>query len=322
MKKVLAIKMTLYRTNKNSAIISALKEAATNKKQVTILLEIKARFDEENNIKWARELETAGCHVIYGIPGLKVHSKMTLIVREEEGAIQRYVHLSTGNYNEYTARVYSDIGYFTSNEDFAKDISDIFNVITGYSMPSRPGKGSSSAPRDLREYLIALIDKEIRFHKKNKNGLIIAKMNSLEDPRVIEKLYEASKAGVKVRLIVRGICSLVPGVKDLSENIHVKSIVGRFLEHTRIFLFNNNASARVFLSSADWMKRNFDRRIELLFEIHKEEIKSHLKEILELCWKDTAKSWDLGGRQELSQSEAQRREIQLPGAVDQRRYGG
>jgi len=151
-----------------------------------------------------------------------------------------------------------------------------------------------SAPKDLREYIIALIDKEIRFHKKNKNGLIIAKMNSLEDPRVIEKLYEASKAGVKVRLIVRGICSLVPGVKDLSENIHVKSIVGRFLEHTRIFLFNNNASARVFLSSADWMKRNFDRRIELLFEIHKEEIKSHLKEILELCWKDTAKSWDLG----------------------------
>ena len=291
--KVLAIKMTLYRANKNSAIISALKEAAANKKQVTILLEIKARFDEENNIKWARELETAGCHVIYGIPGLKVHSKMTLIVREEEGAIQRYVHLSTGNYNEYTARVYSDIGYFTNNEDFAKDISDMFNVITGYSMPPA-WKRIVSAPKDLREYLIALIDKEIRFHKKNKNGLIIAKMNSLEDPRVIEKLYEASKAGVKVRLIVRGICSLVPGVKDLSENIHVKSIVGRFLEHTRIFLFNNNASARVFLSSADWMKRNFDRRIELLFEIHKEEIKSHLKEILELCWKDTAKSWDLG----------------------------
>ena len=290
--KVLAIKMTLYRTSKDSAIISALKEAAANKKQVTILLEIKARFDEENNIKWARELETAGCHVIYGIPGLKVHAKMTLIVREEEGAIQRYVHLSTGNYNEYTARVYSDIGYFTNNDDFAKDISDMFNVITGYSLPPA-WKRIVSAPKDLREYIIALIDKEIRFHKKNKNGLIIAKMNSLEDPRVIEKLYEASSAGVKVRLIVRGICCLVPGVKDLSENIHVKSIVGRFLEHTRIFTFNNNASPRVFLSSADWMKRNFDRRIELLFEIHKEEIKSHLKEILELHWKDNAKSWEL-----------------------------
>ena len=290
--RVLAIKMTLYRTSNDSAIISALKEAAANKKQVTILLEIKARFDEENNIKWARELETAGCHVIYGIPGLKVHSKMTLIVREEEGAIQRYVHLSTGNYNEYTARVYSDIGYFTNNDDFAKDISDMFNVITGYSMPPA-WKRIVSAPRDLRGYLIALIDKEIRFHKKNKNGLITAKMNSLEDPRVIEKLYEASGAGVKVRLIVRGICCLVPGVKDLSENIHVKSIVGRFLEHTRIFTFNNNAGPRVFLSSADWMKRNFDRRIELLFEIHKEEIKSHLKEILELYWKDNAKSWEL-----------------------------
>lgn len=290
--KVLAIKMTLYRTSKDSAVISALKEAAANKKQVTILLEIKARFDEENNIKWARELETAGCHVIYGIPGLKVHAKMTLIVREEEGAIQRYVHLSTGNYNEYTARVYSDIGYFTSNDDFAKDISDMFNVVTGYSMPPA-WKRIVSAPRDLRGYLIALIDKEIRFHKKNKNGLITAKMNSLEDPRVIEKLYEASGAGVKVRLIVRGICCLVPGVKDLSENIHVKSIVGRFLEHTRIFTFNNNAGPRVFLSSADWMKRNFDRRIELLFEIHKEEIKSHLKEVLELHWKDNAKSWEL-----------------------------
>lgn len=289
---VLAIKMTLYRTNRDSAIIDALKEAAVNKKQVTVLVEIKARFDEESNIKWARELETAGCHVIYGIPGLKVHSKMTLIVRKEEGSIQRYVHLSTGNYNENTARVYSDIGYFTNNEDFAKDISDMFNVITGYSMPPA-WKRIVSAPRDLREYFFSLIDREIRFQKKNKNGAITAKMNSLEDPKIIEKLYEASQAGVKIRLIVRGICCLVPGVKELSENIQVKSIVGRFLEHTRIFTFNNNGSPRTFLSSADWMKRNLDRRIELLFEIYKEEIKAYLKGVLERGWKDNVKSWDL-----------------------------
>ena len=289
---VLAIKMTLYRTNKDSAIVRALKEAAENNKQVTILVEIKARFDEENNIRWAKELEMMGCHVIYGIPGLKVHSKMTLVVRKEEGFINRYVHLSTGNYNENTAKVYTDIGYFTCNEDFARDISDVFNVVTGYSKPASL-KRVISAPDDLRDYLISLIDREIKYHKKYKNGAITAKLNSLEDFMIAEKLYEASKAGVKIRLIIRGICCLIPRVKGLSDNIRVHSIVGRFLEHTRILEFNNNDRPRIFLSSADWMRRNLDRRIELLFEIYNDEIKMKLKNILELYWKDNVKSWEL-----------------------------
>jgi len=286
---VLAIKMTLYRTNEDSAIIKALMEAAKKRKQVTVVVEIKARFEEEKNIQWSRELEQAGCHVIYGIAGLKIHSKMTLIVRKEEGRIRRYVHLATGNYNEKTANVYTDIGFFTANDDFARDIADVFNVITGYSLPS-PWKRVISSPHDLRKYFFDLIDKEIEAQEKHKNGLIIAKMNALEDTQIIEKLYTASQAGVKIKLIVRGICSLVPGVDGLSENIEVRSIVGRFLEHSRIFYFNNNSNGRVFLSSADWMTRNFDRRIELLFEITKPEIKSHVQFILDSYLKDTRKA--------------------------------
>ncbi len=286
---VLAIKMTLYRTNEDSAIIKALMKAAKNRKQVTVVVEIKARFEEEKNIQWSRELEQAGCHVIYGIAGLKIHSKMTLIVRKEEGRIRRYVHLSTGNYNEKTANVYTDIGFFTANDDFARDIADMFNVITGYSLPS-PWKRVISSPHDLRKYFSDLIDKEIEAQREHKNGLIIVKMNALEDTQIIEKLYAASQAGVKIRMIVRGICSLVPGLEGLSENIEVRSIVGRFLEHSRIFYFNNNGNGRVFLSSADWMTRNFDRRIELLFEITKPEIKSHVQFILDSYLKDTRKA--------------------------------
>lgn len=288
-KNVLAIKMTLYRTSSNSAIVAALKEAAQNKKQVTVLVEIKARFDEASNIKWAKELEEAGCHVIYGMAGMKIHSKIALIVRKEESKIRRYVHLSTGNYNEKTANVYTDCGYFTSNEDFARDISDVFNVITGFSVPSR-WKRIMSSPYDMRQYFLDLIDKEIAYQKKYKNGYIFAKMNSLEDIFMIDKLYEASSAGVKVKLIIRGICCLIPGVKGLSENIEVRSIVGRFLEHSRIFLFNNNGDRRIFLSSADWMKRNLDKRIELLFEIYQEENKEHLEFMLKTFWKDNLKS--------------------------------
>jgi len=290
---VLAVKMTLYRTDEDSTIIRALTEAAKRGKQVTVVVEIKARFEEEKNIQWARDLEQAGCHVIYGIAGLKIHSKMTLVVRKEEGRIRRYVHLSTGNYNEKTARVYADIGYFTANDDFARDIADVFNVITGYSLPS-PWKRVISSPHDLRKYFFDLIDKEIEAQKEHKNGMIFAKMNSLEDVQVIEKLYAASQAGVKIRLIVRGICCLAPGVEALSENIEVRSVIGRFLEHSRIFLFNNNGAPRVFLSSADWMTRNFDRRVELLFEITKPEIKSHLQFILDNYWRDTRKSRRLG----------------------------
>ncbi len=286
---VLAIKMTLYRAHENSAIIKALIEAAQNKKQVTVLVEIKARFDEEKNIRWAKKLEDAGCHVIYGIANIKIHSKMTLIVRKEEGRIRRYVHLSTGNYNEKTARVYTDVGYFTANEDFARDISDVFNVITGYSLPS-PWKRIVSSPYDLRKYFFDLIDREMDNQKKFKNGLIRAKMNSLEDVEIINKLYEASAAGVKIRLVVRGICCLVPGVAGLSENIEVKSIVGRFLEHTRMVIFNNNGTPRVFMSSADWMSRNFDHRIELLFEIYKDDIKENLQSLMDMYWKDNVKS--------------------------------
>ena len=291
--RVLAIKMTLYRTDEDSAVIKALMEAAKNHKQVTVVVEIKARFEEEKNIQWARELEAAGCHVIYGIAGLKIHSKMTLVVRKEEGRVRRYVHLSTGNYNEKTACVYTDIGYFTADDDFAGDIADVFNVITGYSLPS-PWKRVISSPHDLRKYFFGLIDKEIAAQREHQNGSIIAKMNSLEDPRMIEKLYEASRAGVSIQLLVRGICALVPGVKGLSEHIEVRSIVGRFLEHSRVYIFNNNASPRVFLSSADWMTRNFDRRIELLFEIAKAEIKTHLQFIMENYWKDSCKSRVLG----------------------------
>ena len=286
---VLAIKMTLYRTNEDSAIIKALMEAAKNHKQVTVVVEIKARFEEEKNIQWSRELEQVGCHVIYGIAGLKIHSKMTLIVRKEEGRIRRYVHLSTGNYNEKTANVYTDIGFFTANDDFARDIADVFNVITGYSLPS-PWKRVISSPHDMRKYFFDLIDKEMESQLAHKNGLIIAKMNSLEDTQIIEKLYAASQAGVKIKLIVRGVCSLVPGAENLSENIEVRSIVGRFLEHSRVFYFNNNGNGRIFLSSADWMTRNFDRRIELLFEVTKPEIKGHVQFILDSYFKDTRKT--------------------------------
>ncbi len=286
---VLAIKMTLYRTNEDSQIIKALKDAANRGKQVTVLVEIKARFDEQKNIFWVKELEDTGCHVIYGMPGLKVHSKMILVVRKEEEKIVRYVHLSTGNYNEKTANIYTDIGYFTANEDFARDISEVFNVLTGFSVPSR-WKRVITAPNDLRPYFLELIDQEIDFHHKNKNGLIFVKINALEDSQVINKLYEASEAGVQIRLIVRGICCLVPGVKGMSDHIEVKSIVGRFLEHSRIYYFHNNGDYRIFLSSSDWMHRNLDRRVELLFEIYKDNIKKHLKDVLEWLWKDTAKS--------------------------------
>ncbi len=286
---VLAIKMTLYRTGEDSAIIKALMEAAKQRKQVTVVVEIKARFEEEKNIQWARELEQAGCHVIYGIAGLKIHSKMTLVVRKEDGRIRRYVHLSTGNYNEKTAKVYTDIGFYTANDDFARDIADVFNVVTGYSQPS-PWKRVISSPHDLRKYFFDLIDQEMAAQSKDKNGWIIAKMNSLEDKQMIDKLYQASQAGVKIKLLVRGICCLKPGVVGLSENIEVRSIVGRFLEHSRIYIFGNGDSPRVFLASADWMTRNFDRRVELLFELTKPEIKKHVQFIMDNYWKDTRKT--------------------------------
>ncbi|MBN2620861.1 polyphosphate kinase 1 [candidate division WOR-3 bacterium] len=286
---VLAIKMTLYRTNRDSCVIKSLKKAAARGAQVSILVEIRARFDEERNILWVRELERAGCHVMYAIPDIKIHSKICLIIRRERDGIHRYVHLSTGNYNEMTACVYTDLGLFTASEDYGRDVSDVFNVISGYSQALHWSKVVSS-PEDLRQYFFQLIDQEINNQKKHENGFIFVKMNSLQDRKMIYKLYEASQAGVRINLLVRGICCLIPGLPNTSETIEVRSIVGRFLEHSRIFLFNNNGNYRVFMSSADWMRRNFDRRIELLFPIEAESSKAHLKWLLEMYWKDTLKT--------------------------------
>lgn len=288
-KQVLAIKMTLYRTTETSAVVQALLRAAENGKQVTVLVELRARFDEERNINWAREMEQAGCHVIYGIPGLKIHSKLAMVIRREPEGIRRYIHLATGNYNESTARLYTDIGFFTVNEDIARDVSDTFNVISGYSQPPHWRK-VVSAPHDMKPFFFHLIGEEIAHQKTHGNGLIFAKCNALQDKEIIDKLYQAARAGVRMKLLVRGLCCMVPGVKGLSETVEIRSIIGRFLEHSRIYLFHNNGNPRVFLSSADWMKRNLDRRIELLFPIENAPMAADLAWLLETYWQDNVKA--------------------------------
>ena len=282
---VLAIKQTLYRVGTQSAIIDALAEAAENGKEVTVLMEVKARFDEENNIHKARKLEEAGCHVIYGVAGLKTHSKITLVVRRESDGIRRYVHLATGNYNGKTARIYTDVGILTADRSMGEDASAFFNLLSGY-FESPAWKKLAVAPYDLREQLYSSIDREISVAKAGKKAVIIAKMNSLLDRHVIDRLYEASQAGVIVRLIVRGICVLRPGVTGLSENISVHSIVGRFLEHSRLFYFYNDGAEDVFISSADWMPRNLNERIELLVPVEYGPHKERIKEILRLNYED------------------------------------
>ena len=282
---VLAIKQTLYRVGTQSAIIDALAEAAENGKEVTVLMEVKARFDEENNIHKARKLEEAGCHVIYGVAGLKTHSKITLVVRRESDGIRRYVHLATGNYNGKTARIYTDVGILTADQAMGEDASAFFNLLSGY-FESPAWKKLAVAPYDLREQLYSSIDREISVAKAGKKAVIIAKMNSLLDRHVIDRLYEASQAGVIVRLIVRGICVLRPGVTGLSENISVHSIVGRFLEHSRLFYFYNDGAEDVFISSADWMPRNLNERIELLVPVEYGPHKERIKEILRLNYED------------------------------------
>lgn len=286
---VLAIKQTLYRVSGNSPIIKALILAAENKKQVTVLLELKARFDEENNILWAKQLEKAGCHVIYGLVGLKTHCKLLLIVRNEENGIKRYVHMGTGNYNDVTAKMYTDIGLLSANPYYGEDASMIFNMLTGRSIP-KDLKKLCIAPLNLRERFLYLIDNETKNAEAGKPAKIIAKMNSLVDKEIIENLYKASTAGVKVELIIRGICCLRPNVKGISDNITVLSIVGRFLEHSRIFYFYNNNKELIYLSSADWMNRNLDRRVELLFPIEDIEIKAKIKKMLKIYLKDTLKA--------------------------------
>lgn len=286
-KDVLAIKQTLYRVSGNSPIVRALGEAAESGKQVTVLVELLARFDEENNIAWAKALEKKGAHVIYGVYGLKTHSKITMIVRKEKGGIKRYIHLGTGNYNDQTSKLYTDMSYMTAREDYGSDATAFFNMISGF-MKRTGTLRLTAAPHDLRDKLYELIEREIKHGPK---GRIIAKMNSLLDEGIIRKLYEASQAGVRIQLIVRGICVLVPGVEGLSENISVKSIIGEFLEHSRIFYFKHSG---LFLSSADWMPRNLDRRIELMFKISDKAIEERVYSILKLYLADDTKSWIMG----------------------------
>ena len=287
--KVLAIKQTLYRVGGNSPIVKALAEAAQRGKQVTVLVELKARFDEENNILWARRLEEAGCYVIYGLVGLKTHSKCTLVVRREHNGIRRYVHIGTGNYNDSTAKVYTDVGIFTANDLIGTDASAFFNLLSGYSDPPIWNK-FIVAPLGLRDKLTEFIDREIRWAAAGKPARIVAKMNSLLDKQLIIKLYEASAQGVLVDLIVRGICVLRPGLPGVSENIRVRSIVGRFLEHSRIFCFLNGGEENMYISSADWMPRNLNERVELTVPVGDENHKQRIKEILELQLRDNQKA--------------------------------
>lgn len=289
----LAIKMTLYRVSGNSPIINALSQAAENGKQVSVLVELKARFDEENNIVWAKKLEKAGCHVIYGLVGLKTHSKIALVVRKEEKGIRRYVHLGTGNYNDVTARLYTDMGLFTCNKEIGEDATAVFNMLSGYSEPES-WKELSLAPLWLKDRFLELINREKENAANGKEAYIIAKMNSVCDADIIEALYEASAAGVKTELIVRGICCLKPGIKGVSENITVRSIVGDFLEHSRIFLFCNDGSEEIYMGSADWMPRNLERRVEILFPVKDADIKKTLREYIELQLKDNVKARILG----------------------------
>ena len=291
---VLAIKQTLYRVSGNSPIIAALMRAADNGKQVTVLVELKARFDEENNIHWALKLEEAGCHVIYGLAGLKTHCKILLVVRREEDGLRRYVHMGTGNYNDSTARQYTDMGMFTCRESYGADASSLFNVLTGYSRPPQYNR-FVTAPEGMRPFFQRMIERET---ENAKNGLpsgIYAKVNSLVDPDIIYRLYAASQSGVPVRLVVRGICSLIPGVPGVSENIRVVSLVGQLLEHSRIFRFENGGNPKLYLGSADWMPRNLDRRVELVFPVEDEDIIRRVEEVIALTQEDTVNAREQNG---------------------------
>lgn len=291
--KVLAIKQTLYRTSSDSPVVRALQRAADRGKQVTAVIELKARLDEERNILWARELEKSGVHVVFGFVGLKTHCKVALVVRREDDGIRRYVHLSTGNYNPQTARLYTDLGYFTANSDFADDVSALFNYLTGYSeLPV--WKKLIVAPSRLQDFMLEMIRREVDFERAGKGGRIIAKINGLLEPAVVQAIYQASQAGVKIELICRGVCALRPGIPGLSENVRVTSVVDRFLEHSRIFYFHNAGDPHVYIGSADWMDRNLSRRVEVVFPIEPPELKQRLiHEILEVSLSDNAKAREL-----------------------------
>ena len=290
---VMAIKVTLYRTSGKSPIVQALKEAVAAGKQVTALIELKARFDEETNIVWAKEMERVGVNVVYGLMGLKTHCKTCLVVRQEGDEIIRYVHLSTGNYNVRTSRIYTDIGVFTCNPEIGKDVSELFNMLTGYSRQEKWRK-IFVAPINLRECFVRQLNECIRYHTSETPSHIRIVMNALVDPQMIQYLYKASRKGVKVDLIVRGICCLIPGVKEVSENISVKSIVGRFLEHSRVYEFHCKGETRLFMGSADWMQRNLNRRVEVLYPVEQEEVKLQIQHILTIMFQDTVNARKLG----------------------------
>jgi polyphosphate kinase len=290
--QVLAIKMTLYRSCADSEIFQSLIAAAESGKQVAVIVEIKARFDEENNISWAQKLEKSGIHVVYGLVGLKTHTKVVLVVRREGENIRRYVHIGTGNYNSKTANLYTDVGLFSCREDLGADLTDLFNYLTGYAHQHSYRKLLVS-PVSMRDRLIALIRREIEHSNNGKTARIIAKMNSLVDPQIITSLYAASQAGVQIDLIVRGTCCLRPGVPEISDNIRVISIIGRFLEHSRIFHFHNNGQNEVYIGSADWMPRNLDRRVETVIPIEDPKISQTLQDILEIMLADNRQAWDL-----------------------------
>lgn len=290
--EVLAIKQTLYRVGSNSPIIEALSEARDEQTQVAVLVELKARFDEEPNITWARQLEARGVHVAYGIVGLKTHAKICLVVRREGSGLRRYVHMGTGNYNPSTARIYTDFSYFTDDPTIAEDVSDLFNYLTGYSEQEEYHE-LLVAPLSMREGILRLIEGQTEKARKGEQARITCKMNSLTDPRIIESLYEASQAGVKIDLVIRGICCLRPGLEGVSENIRVVSLVGRFLEHARAFAFGEGEGERIYLGSADLMQRNLDRRVEQLFPLREQRHRDKVRRLLELQLADTANAWDL-----------------------------
>lgn len=289
---VLAIKITLYRVGKDSPIVESLLTAVQEGKQVSVLVELKARFDEESNIEWAKALERNGVHVVYGLVGLKVHSKIALVVRREEGAIRKYVHLGTGNYNPSTARLYTDFSLFTCDEGIGNDAVTLFNRLTGYSEESRYSS-LLVAPEYIRPGLLSRIQREITNARKGKRARIIAKMNALDDPEIIQWLYQASCAGVQIDLVVRGICCLRPGMPGISENIRVRSVVGRYLEHSRVFCFHNRGNEEIFLGSADWMTRNLSRRIEVVFPIRDKKLRQRLHELLEVYWADNVSAREM-----------------------------
>jgi polyphosphate kinase len=287
--EVLAIKQTLYRTSGDSPILSALARAAENGKEVIVLVELKARFDEARNVNWARQLEDAGCHVIYGVAGLKTHAKALLIVKRRQGRIRRFVHLATGNYNDTTARLYTDIGLISADPDLAADVSAFFNILTGRSEIVE-WRALTIAPTELRRRFIELIEREIRASSLRNPGLVMAKLNSLEDPHICRALYRASRAGVRIKLNIRGICCLRPGIEGLSDNIEIRSIVDRYLEHSRIFYFRNGGHEEVFISSADWMRRNLDRRLELLTPVRDRNLRQRLVSVLDTFFADNVKA--------------------------------